>query len=116
VRTRRYAYIRRYDDRDGPVLPNCDDSPSKDVWLEHDWAQHAPAAEQLYDLIFDPNQAHNLAGDSRMAEVLADMREELARWMHDTDDPLLRGPVPAPAGARANDPDGLSPREPPMLL
>jgi len=116
VQSRRYAYIRRYDDRDSPVLPNCDDSPSKDVWLEHDWARHAPAAEQLYDLTFDPNQAHNLASDSGMAGVLADMREKLARWMRDTDDPLLRGPVPAPAGARANDPDGLSPREPPLLV
>jgi N-sulfoglucosamine sulfohydrolase len=116
VRTRRYAYIRRYDDRDSPVLPNCDDSPSKDVWLEHGWGQHAPAVEELYDLVFDPNQAHNLAGNPKMAAVLEEMRGRLARWMHDTADPLLRGPVPAPPGARANDPDGLSPREPPMLL
>ena len=30
--------------------------------------------------------------------------------MRDTDDPLLRGPVPAPPEARVNDPDGLSPQ------
>jgi N-sulfoglucosamine sulfohydrolase len=116
VRTRRYKYIRRYEHRSSPVLPNCDDSPSKDLWMEHGWEQQAPAVERLFDLIFDPNEAHNLADDPSMTEVLADMRDRLTRWMQDTDDPLLRGPVPAPAGARANDPDGISPREPPFLL
>jgi hypothetical protein len=39
------------------------------------------------------------------------MRARLARWMETTADPLLAGPVPAPEGAVANDPDGLSPDE-----
>jgi N-sulfoglucosamine sulfohydrolase len=112
VRTRRWKYIRRFEHRPGPVLPNCDDSPSKDVWLEHGWRERAPAREQLYDLVFDPNESHNLAGDPAMVEVLAEMRGRLERWMRATDDPLLRGPVPAPPGVQVNDPDGLSPREP----
>jgi arylsulfatase A-like enzyme len=116
VRTRRYKYIRRFEDRSSPVLPNCDDSPSKDVWMEHGWRQHAPEVEQLFDLVFDPDETHDLAPDPSMAGVLSRMRDRLARWMADTDDPLLRGPVPAPPGARANDPDGISPREPPLLL
>lgn len=116
VRTLRYKYICRFEERDSPVLPNCDDSPSKDVWLENGWQQRKPEVEQLYDLVFDPNEAHNLATDPAMADVLADMRRRLDRWMHDTNDPLLQGPVPAPKGARANDPDGISPREPPALL
>ena len=34
-----------------------------------------------------------------------------------TDDPILQGlPVPAPSGARANDPDGLSPNEDPIVF
>jgi hypothetical protein len=93
-------------------LPNCDDSPSKDVWLEHGWADRPFAQEELYDLVFDPNEAHNLVGDSSVVEVLAEMRERLDRWMWETDDPLLSGPAMAPRGARVNDPDGLSPREP----
>jgi arylsulfatase A-like enzyme len=111
VRTRRYKYIRRFEARTGPVLPNCDDGPSKDVWLEHGWREHAPAAEQLYDMVFDPNEAHNLAGDSTAADALDEMRGRLERWMRATGDPLLAGPVPAPPGARVNDADGLSPRE-----
>jgi hypothetical protein len=34
--------------------------------------------------------------------------------MHATDDPLLKGPVPAPEGAVVNDPDGASPKERPQ--
>ncbi len=116
VRTHRHKYTRRFQERSSPVLPNCDDSPSKDVWMEQGWQRQAPEVEQLFDLVFDPNEAHNLAPDSAMADVLADMRERLTRWMRETDDPLLRGPVPAPPGARANDPDGISPREPPLPL
>ncbi len=112
VRTQRWKYIRRFEDRQSPVLPNCDDSLSKDVWLQHGWRDRPPVSEQLYDLIFDPNEAHNLAEDPSMIEVLEEMRDRLDRWMYATDDPLLRGPVPAPPGAELNDPDGLSPREP----
>jgi N-sulfoglucosamine sulfohydrolase len=112
VRTRRWKYIRRFDDRISPVLPNCDDSFSKDVWLQHGWRDHPPVPEQLYDLVFDPNEAHNRADDPSAVDELEDMRARLDRWMRTTDDPLLHGPVPAPPGASANDPDGLSPREP----
>lgn len=111
VRTKRWKYIRRFDHREKPVLPNCDDSLSKDVWLEHGWGEREVAAEALYDLVFDPNEAHNLADDPDKASVLEAMRQRLQDWMERTDDPLLKGPVPAPRGARVNDPTGLSPRE-----
>jgi arylsulfatase A-like enzyme len=116
VRTLRYKYIRRFDERSTPVLPNCDDSLSKDVWLGQGWRDRPPAAEQLYDLVFDPNETNNLVDDPSMAETLTEMREHLERWMQDTDDPLLRGRVPAPVGSRVNDPDGLSPRESTQVL
>jgi hypothetical protein len=112
VRTPRFKYIRRFDERTGPVLPNCDDSASKDVWMRYGWRDRKPAMEQLFDLIFDPHEAHNLAPDPTFSDVLIDVRGRLQRWMLETDDPLLVGPVPAPAGARANDPDGVSPGEP----
>ncbi len=116
VRTPRWKYIRRYGDREAPVLPNCDDGLSKDVWLHHGWRDLVVAPEQLYDLVFDPNESRNLANDPSVSDVLQQMRLRLDDWMNATGDPLLLGPVPAPPGARVNDADGLSPTEPVSVM
>ena len=116
IRTPRWSYIRRFDGRERPVLPNCDDGLSKTLWLEHGWEEIAPAEEVLYDLVFDPNEAHNLVGDPRVEHILTSMCKHLAQWMQETADPLLKGPIPAPEGAVVNDPDGLSPREQPQAV
>ena len=112
ARSDRFKYIRRYNDRASPVLPNIDDGLSKDDYLARGFAERAPASEQLYDTYFDPVESVNLAGESGYAPVLQEMRARLDRWMRSTDDPLLAGPVPAQPGAVANDPDGDSPRGP----
>ena len=44
--------------------------------------------------------------------MLEEMRGRLDGWMKRTADPLLKGPVPAPAGAKVNPVDGISPQEP----
>jgi hypothetical protein len=67
--------------------------------------------EQLYDLVFDPNETSNRVNDPAAREALTDMRARLDRWMQSTGDPLLKGPVKAPAGAIVNPVDGTSPRE-----
>ncbi len=108
VRTRRWKYIRRFDHHLGPVLPNCDDSPSKDVLMDYGWTGRSRPLEQLYDLIFDPNEAHNIANDLSVGVILEEMRTRLDDWMVRTNDPLLHGPVPAPHGAELNDPDQMS--------
>ena len=76
--------------------------------------------ERLYDLVYDPNEAHNLiyrvAGNPALGEVLIDMRGRLERWMQKTDDPLLYGSAPAPSGSQVNDVDGISPRETPQTV
>jgi arylsulfatase A-like enzyme len=112
VRTDRWKYIRRFDGRSRPVLPNCDDGPSKDEWLRHGWGERPVAEEYLFDLVFDPNEMDNRATDPAHAHMLDEMRGRLQRWMRATDDPLLHGPVPAPPGAVTNNPDGISPQEP----
>jgi len=112
VRTQRWKYIRRFEQRRGPVLANCDDSISKDVLLQYGWQQRPVASEQLYDLIFDPNEACNIAEDPSTQPILEEMRGRLHRWMSETNDPLLNGPVAAPPGAELNDPDQVSPSEP----
>jgi len=116
VRTNRWKYIRRFGEQQTPVLPNCDDSPSKDIWLESDWQRRPVAAEQLYDLVYDPQESRNLAQDPTLLPVLGEMRGRLNAWMRATDDPLLQGQVPAPHGARVNAPDGLSPNEPARVV
>lgn len=111
VRTGRWKYIRRYDNRDKPVLPNCDDGPSKSVWMEQGWEEIPPPSEVLYDLLFDPGETHNLVRSKAHHEVLANMRGRLQRCMKDTADPLLDGPVAAPDGAQLNHPGGVSANE-----
>jgi N-sulfoglucosamine sulfohydrolase len=113
IRTRRHKYVRRWGDRDLPVLPNIDDSPSKDLLLHHGLAEMPRAREELYDLLFDPNETHNLAESPDHANVLTMLRQGLETWMEETGDALLDGPVPAPDGAEVNDPDGVSAAETP---
>jgi arylsulfatase A-like enzyme len=112
IRTPRWKYIRRYGDRTRPVLANVDDGPTKDALLARGWGDRAIASEQLFDLAVDPGEGTNLAGDPGCAPVLDELRDRLARWMVDTRDPLLDGPVPAPAGARLNTPDQRSACDP----
>ncbi len=114
VRTERFKYIRRFDDFQRPTLANCDGSPSKDTWLSAGWRNRRADVrhEALYDLTFDPNEHHNLAGRDDHAEPLAAMRARLDHWMRRTDDPLLDGPVQAPAGAEVNTADQAEPHEP----
>jgi len=112
VRTDRWKYIRRFDGRDRAVLANCDDSATKDLLVEAGWGDRPVAEEQLYDLLLDPSEESNLAGEPRCAAKLDEMRGRLDRWMADTADPLLEGPIPPPPGAEINDPDQVSPDEP----
>lgn len=112
IRTRRWKYIRRFDDRSTPVLANVDDGPAKDAWIASGWADRPLDHEQLYDLRLDPAEAENVIGRGDLAPVVREMRARLAGWMVETDDPLLDGPVDPPPGAEYNEQDQLSAREP----
>ncbi len=107
VRTKRWTYIRRFGDRALPVVANCDESPTRELWLAAGWAQIPRPFEALYDNLLDPVQRDNLAADTAYAGVLTDLRARLGTWMRDTGDPLLAGEVPLPPGAVANSPDAM---------
>jgi N-sulfoglucosamine sulfohydrolase len=116
VRTARHKYIRRWGERRTPVLANTDDGPSKELLIAGGWAEREIDKEQLYDLLFDPNEAHNLIDDPGYAAVAGDLRARLERWMRDTEDPLLAGHVDPPAGVEINLPDQRSASEPTTLV
>ncbi len=116
VRTERWKYIRRFDDYPHPVLANCDDSASKDLWVAAGWGERTVPEEQLYDLVLDPGEGQNLAADPDCAEPLAELRERLDAWMRETEDPLLDGPVEPPPGAAINEQWQISPDDPVRIV
>ncbi|HUO74112.1 MAG TPA: Stf0 family sulfotransferase [Solirubrobacteraceae bacterium] len=116
IRTERYKYIRRFDDYPYPVLPNCDDSPSKDAHLTRGWATRVVARESLHDLFFNPGEGRNLIGEADYAGVLGGLRERLHQWMVETSDPLLKGPIAPPVGARINSQSQRSAEDPTQLI
>ena len=116
VRTKEWKYIRHFGDYTHPVLPNCDDGPSKTLWVENGWAKQSIPREELYDLMFDPNERNNLAGNPSHDATLQKMQKRLSDWMIATNDPLLHGPIKAPPGARINPQSGISPTDPAQVV
>jgi len=116
IRTERYKYIRRFDEYPYPVLPNCDDSPSKDAYLARGWGRRRVSRETLHDLFFNPGEGRNVIDEPEYAEVAEDLKARLEAWMVQTGDPLLDGPVPAPAGALINTQDQISANDVPFVV
>lgn len=103
VRTHRFNFIRIYESDLRPVLANIDNSPAKTCWMEQGYAERLRERVQLYDLMLDPQERHNVADDPRYAEARREMEQRLERWMRETNDPLLEGHLVVPAGAIVND-------------
>jgi N-sulfoglucosamine sulfohydrolase len=116
IRTSRWKYVRHFDDYPTAVLPNIDDGPSKESFVEAGWGDREVPREELYDLILDPAEGKNLAGDPSFEPVRAELAERLDQHMRATDDPLLDGPVPAPDGVRLNRQEQVSAEEPTYIV
>jgi N-sulfoglucosamine sulfohydrolase len=104
VRTERHKYIRNYWP-DLPGTPVENDNPTIiEMRRRRDLGTLTAAqmngfikprpAEELYDLLADPDELNNLAADPRQAEVLGRLRQMLDEWRHDTAD-FIRSPRPA---------------------
>ncbi|MFI3324245.1 MAG: sulfatase [Rikenellaceae bacterium] len=50
------------------------------------WLSDERIAEELYDIVNDPDEVHNLAADPAYAEVLLKMRARLEGWIEETND------------------------------
>ena len=100
VRTERFKYIRNFLPQRPHLQPNRykDGKPIVQRLRElHEKRQldpltesilFAPARprEELYDLVADPHEIKNLADDPAHAEIVAQLRKRLERWMDDTND------------------------------
>lgn len=88
----------------GDAYFDIDSSPTKTYLIEN---MHDPEvafyyelsmgkrpAEELYDVVNDPYNIRNLAGDPEYAETLASMRNRLYGFLRETGDPRVVGPVP----------------------
>jgi uncharacterized sulfatase len=51
-------------------------------------------AEELYDVINDPDQVNNLAGDEALAQVKNKLRQKLKQYQRRTKDPRSEGKSP----------------------
>ncbi len=116
ARTKRWKYIRSFGSYGHPVLPNCDDGPSKTLWVENGWGGMVSPTEELYDLMFDPNERNNLVEDPSHQATLQAMKKRLNDWMIATKDPLLHGPVKAPPRARITPANEISPEDPAEIV
>ena len=67
-----------------------------DYWMEHGLGNLLRPEVQLYDLIFDPNDVHNLAGDTEYARPLNNYCKALEQWMMETNDPAHINRLPLP--------------------
>ncbi|MGA1531070.1 MAG: sulfatase-like hydrolase/transferase, partial [Kiritimatiellia bacterium] len=109
IRTDRWKYIRRFDEASTTVGQNRSMCRARDLWLEHGYNDRPVEHEQLYDLMFDPQEMCNLAGHPGYQPVKAEMAGKLRRWMEETDDPLMSGPVPLPVGGFTGRPGTIHP-------
>jgi arylsulfatase A-like enzyme len=62
---------------------------------------------ELYNLQADPLELNDLANDPAHADLRAELLRQLAQWMRDTDDPIMRGVPLAPMHREALDALGL---------
>ena len=110
IRIKHYKYIRRYGNKRTPVLSNCDDGLSKQYWLDNGWKDMILPDEELYNLVFDPNERNNLVTDISKKDILNQMRSRLDKIMKETNDPMQQGFIVAPPDAVLNDPNDISPK------
>lgn len=111
VRTERYKYIRTFGGP-RPVPANMDGGISKDLFIRNGFLDQDVEEEMLFDLALDPMERSNLIGSRNYSGIHRDLAQRLQSWMRVTDDPLLQGSVPIPAGALVNQRECVSADEP----
>jgi len=92
VRSKRYKYIRHFDETwQYNNISNMDESEPKNFLLDHELKVKQKDMEALYDCYYDPDEMNNLINDKEYKELTESFRELLLAHMKKTDDPLLKG-------------------------
>ncbi|WP_339008843.1 sulfatase [Fusobacterium varium] len=103
VRTKRYKYIKYYDETWNKVnLSNMDESVPKDFLMNNGLKEKVKYREGLFDLYYDPTERNNLVEDSKYKEVLEKLRKVLLEKQVKTDDPILKGALEIKKGYKVN--------------
>ncbi len=106
IRTPQYLYVRNFAPERWPAgnpetgFTNCDSSPTKSRILElhaggesacYDWCFGRRPAEELYDVLRDPDCVTNLAGNPEFAALKKGLWQELQETLRRTGDPRIEG-------------------------
>jgi N-sulfoglucosamine sulfohydrolase len=96
VRTRHHKLIRNFEQSFAVEVPG--DIQGGPIFRSDPlrYSKDRPHAVELYDLQRDPLEMDNLAGRAEIAAVEKELSDQLWKWMRDTDDPLLKGPISSP--------------------
>ena len=99
TRDKRFKYLRNYYPERGYYLPVvyreqmgamqsllAGRDAGKLTDAQAQWFRKSKPAEELFDVLNDPHELTNLAGDPRYADKLEELREETDRWLAEVGD------------------------------
>jgi len=95
TRTHKLIYNAPYDHNTFP-MSNTDPGYTKSELLKHGFSKRERPEFELYDLMLDPAERHNLADHPAQQQRREALYDRLRRWQQATNDPLLDGPIPPP--------------------
>jgi arylsulfatase A-like enzyme len=101
IRTERHKLIVNFSEAPAFMDPSQSWRPRTRTVVPPDPATAFHPLIELYDLIDDPHEWHNLADAPEHAPLRDMLLAQLRDWMTATDDPLLHGAVTAPMHRRA---------------
>ncbi len=101
VRTATHKLIVNFSSAPAFMDPSQSWRPRSDTMEPPNRATAYHPTVELYDLVHDPWEQRNVAGDAKYSGTLAELRNRLRQHMEETRDPLLDGPVPCPMHQRA---------------
>ncbi len=96
IRTSRHKYIRNFEAAFAVEVPG--DIQGGPIFRANPgrYSTDRPAVVEFYDLEADALELRNLAGEPEVEPIERDLGDRLWRWMRETSDPLLDGPIASP--------------------